>query len=128
MKLAEVYKRLKSEIGDSEFKIAEVRIFIDGYAQNFRYFESMFDKKVDLILEEEHNVIKRTKNGGIFNPWNFCDIIGRSKEDILYEERDSFKKIISKSVHRMQTTCDNINPETWVRFIEHLNFIFRKWD
>jgi hypothetical protein len=128
MNLEEIYKRLKSQIGDKEFKIAEIRIFINGYAQDFRFHESMYSEKIDLILKEEQKVIEATKNGCIFHPWNYCDVIGMSKEDILHEERDAFKQFVNESVKRIQMKCDKINPETWERFIEHLNFIFRKWD
>jgi glycyl-tRNA synthetase (class II) len=125
MKLEEIYKKLKSEIGDREFKIAEIRIFINGYAQDFRFHESMYSEKIDLILKEEQNVIEANKNGCIFNPWNYCDVIGMSKEDILHEEQDAFKQFINESVKRIRMKCDKINPETWERFIDHLLFLFR---
>lgn len=129
MKLEEVYKRLKAEIGDKEFKIAEIRFFINGHAQDFRYFESMFAERVDVIVEYEENLIKNTNVGGIFYPWYYCDSIGSSIDDILYEERDSFKQFITESVKRIKTKCgDNIDSETWSRFVAHLRFVFRKWD
>lgn len=128
MNLEKVYQKLKSEIGDNEFEIAEIRIFINGQAKNFRYFESMFDKRISLILNEEKDIIATTQMGGLFNPWCFCDIIGRSKKDILHEERDAFKQIIDESVQRMSMQCDNIEPETWDRFINHLDFVLNRWD
>ena len=128
MKLEEVYKRLKSEIGDREFEIAEIRIFVNGYAQDFRFFESMYSRKVDLILEEEQNVIETSKNKCIFNPWHYCDVIGMSKEDILHEEQDAFKQFVDEYVKRIKMKCDKINPETWERFIKHLHFLFREWN
>lgn len=129
MKLEEVYKRLKAEIGDKEFKIAEIRFFIDGVANDFRYFDSMFAEKTKLILQLEEDLIRDANDGGIFFPYNYCSSIGCSMKDILYEERDSFKQFIAESVKRIKTKCgDNIHPDEWRNLVEYMIFAFRKWD
>ena len=128
MKLEEVYKRLKAEIGDKEFKIAEIRFFINGHAQDFRYFESMFSERVDLILKHEEDLIKYANDEGIFYPYGYLASIGTSLKDILYEERDSFKQFIAESVKRIKEKCvDNINTEAWEDLVKYLKFVFKKW-